>query len=243
MPREYKRQPICPRCKMANKQPGQSYCLPCGRQYKRENWIKLKTEPPKIARIRKPTCPRCHIRLKHKNWAYCRPCMLAWRSARAHAPSLAEREMTALQLTPEVAGYAAGIIDGEGCVTLMKHKGKTPTTLIAVGNTDRRLLEWLCGHFGGFIRLVHSQTDKCRAAWAWHLSTIQARCLLRAIQQYLVIKKRHAELVLAFHEALQTRPFRERLLEPFPEPFASMVAELQALNRKGPRHGVILPSP
>ena len=230
-------QPICPRCKKAPKKLGQTYCTPCGREYKRANYERLKTEPRKIIRACKPICPQCKVNLKHPGWPYCRPCMLAWRSARRTKPSNAEREAVQLELTPEVAGYVAGILDGEGCVTLSSRtrEGKTPEALITVGNTDRRLILWLHERFGGFFRRLSPANERCKPHWHWNLSAINARRLLRAVRQHLIIKQRHADIVLAFHDALLARPFRRRLgVEPFPEPFASLYSELRALNRKGP---------
>lgn len=226
----------CPMCRLREKRPGQSYCLPCGRAYKRRNYQELKSRPRKIKRERKPVCPRCSIRDKASNLAYCRPCMNDWRMHRLGRVTFAEREARPLILSPEVAAYAAGILDGEGCLTLSprRRERKTPETIIAVGNTDRRLILWLHEHFGGSFRPMRPATVRCKPTWHWQLWSIEARRLLRAVRPYLVIKQRHADVLLAFYDALQARPVRERLVEPFAEPFCSLWDEIKRLNRKGP---------
>lgn len=48
--------------------------------------------------------------------------------------------------------YLAGIVDGEGTVTLMKHhKNETPTPSVSIANNSLRLLEWIKTKVGGVI--------------------------------------------------------------------------------------------
>lgn len=144
-----------------------------------------------------------------------------------------------MTLTPEVAGYTAGILDGEGTVTLNLRKAPRSTdALVVVGNTDERMLLWLQSHLGGVVSLAHRADAHCRTTWTWRLYSINARRLLRAILPLLVVKRRHAELVLAFHDAAErqregNRSGRSRITVDT-EPFASIFADLRALNRKGP---------
>lgn len=47
-------------------------------------------------------------------------------------------------LNVEEAAYLAGIVDGEGTITLAsKNKGQNRRLAITVSNTDRELLEWI----------------------------------------------------------------------------------------------------
>lgn len=146
-----------------------------------------------------------------------------------------DREDSLLILAPEAAGYVAGILDGEGSITLVCRRGKSPLTTVVAGNTDRAMIDWLHTHLGGRVRFAPSANPRCRPMWCWALYAIEARRVLRAVLPYLVTKRRHAEIVLAFDEARQLRHRESPILPPEPEPFASLLAELRALNRRGPR--------
>ena len=51
-----------------------------------------------------------------------------------------------------VKAYLAGIVDGEGTVTLMKHhKNETPSPAVTVSNNSLKLLKWIQARVGGGI--------------------------------------------------------------------------------------------
>jgi len=94
--------------------------------------------------------------------------------------------------------YAAGIIDGEGCITgsyLYKvSRGVYQTSYqVSVANKSRELLYWLKRHFGGKVYTQGSRILK------WELFRLsEIRSFLQAILPYLIIKKKQAELMVAF---------------------------------------------
>jgi len=50
---------------------------------------------------------------------------------------------TVRRLSPEMAAYVAGIVDGEGTITLSaEHRGDQRCISVSVSNTDRRHLEF-----------------------------------------------------------------------------------------------------
>ena len=227
---------VCPKCTIRKKHGKASYCAPCGREYRKERReARRRGEPPKIIRARKPICPRCNTRPKSPNQPYCLECKSRWLAKRKGRIARIDREANPMILASEVSGYIAGIIDGEGCITMDRRENKSPMTLIAVGNTNERLIHWLHDRLGGSIRRMHPSTDRCKAVWHWQLYAIEARRLLRAILPHLMIKRRHAEIVLAFHAARIMRHRHNPVVPPEPEPFASLLSELKALNRRGPR--------
>ena len=142
-------------------------------------------------------------------------------------------------LAPEVAGYAAGILDGEGTVTLNLRKAPHSTdALVTVSNTDERMLRWLQQHIGGSVSPPHrGANERCRPTWCWRLYSINARRLLRAVLPFLVVKREQAEVVLAFHEAAerQRATYVRSRITVDSEPFASIFAQVRTLNRRGPR--------
>lgn len=51
-----------------------------------------------------------------------------------------------------VKAYLAGIVDGEGTVTLMKHhKNETPIPFVGIANNNFELLKWIKTEVGGNI--------------------------------------------------------------------------------------------
>src|SRR5512143_1215393 len=113
----------------------------------------------------------------------------------------------------EDLAYAAGIIDGEGSLSMGKTHGYVSMEL-CVAVTDRGLLEWFVARFGGSSTSWHKANSTNRRVYYWSIR--QARALhpfLTAIRPYLVIKGPQADVMLAFCDlVLRTR--RPRLNEP-----------------------------
>jgi hypothetical protein len=101
-------------------------------------------------------------------------------------------------MTNEQLAYAAGIIDGEGCIRANKQKGKvSPVLRIHVTNTDERLVELLKGWFGGYIwKETKQYMPNAKIRFVWEVSAKRAEVVLRSIIPYLVLKKERAELAL-----------------------------------------------
>ena len=109
---------------------------------------------------------------------------------------------------------------------------------VNVTNSDKAVLDWLCEIAGGSV-VVHSpQDNRHRATWRALIPSLYARRLLAAILPWMRIKRRHAEILLAFYAAVPE--YKERhpgaICPPLDEPLASLYAELRALNRRGPPH-------
>lgn len=100
--------------------------------------------------------------------------------------------------------YFAGIIDGEGCITLAKntktsaHSGNTYYVVVTVSNTN----EWLCQQlkfaFGGCFSTNLEDHIKWKPQHHWSISCNKAKLFLEAILPYLKLKKPQAELALIF---------------------------------------------
>jgi len=101
--------------------------------------------------------------------------------------------------------YLAGIVDGEGCISLRRHtqKNRRPTwdIRIYVVSTDKVLIDWLKENFGG---LTYFRNSKKNPHWKtkheWIISKKQLTPVLHAILPYLVIKKEHCELAIKFRD-------------------------------------------
>jgi hypothetical protein len=101
--------------------------------------------------------------------------------------------------------YIAGIIDGEGCITLKVNRvGASPEQRmgfyeleVQVSNTNQWLIEWLFFNFGGKIR-EEKKKDGCKQAWRWIIMARKAADFLKLIYPYLRLKHPQAELGLRF---------------------------------------------
>ena len=126
----------------------------------------------------------------------------------------------------EQLAYAAGLIDGEGCITIKKqrssHGGKylgrnyTPAyrPTLTVEMCDRGGLDALLAWFGGSIIIHKARLSRHRVRYAWYLSCDRAVDLLRRVSPFLLVKRRQAEVAIelqASHRQWETQK-RNRLI-------------------------------
>ena len=111
--------------------------------------------------------------------------------------------------------YTAGIIDGEGCISISpcdysrrgQHLRKNYCMRIFVTTTDAVICPWLQQTFGGAIYAYEDKRYGKKAALGtvrrWSLSMKASAGFLNAILPYLKLKKERAELALQFCELLR----------------------------------------
>lgn len=99
----------------------------------------------------------------------------------------------------EVLAYAAGIIDGEGHIGIVKaviKQGVYFNLRTEVANTSSVLCEFLQTTFGGNIVVGHRPNRKIY--YRWMLASRQADEFLRSIHQYCLIKRNQVDLAIRF---------------------------------------------
>lgn len=112
-----------------------------------------------------------------------------------------------------VLAYAAGIIDGEGCISIFKHRKRRDTKhgyifalTVRVSNTNEYIINWLKMQFGGGICKMADRTSKgYKNCWQWSLSGKKASDFLKLVEPYLLIKHPQAEIAIAFQVKKSTR--------------------------------------
>ena len=104
-----------------------------------------------------------------------------------------------------VIAYIAGIIDGEGCVTITRRKIRRLKTnnwyyepQVVTSNTNKELLYFCVKHYGGWIAKLRKCKRKHSVAYQWKVTGDKMRCLLNSINPYLIVKRKQANLVLLF---------------------------------------------
>ena len=150
---------------------------------------------------------------------------------------------------PGVLWYAAGIIDGEGCISINKFSPSKPslspryTPLVFVGNTQRLLVEWLLRHFGGTIQ-TRPGNARHRDCFIWVLPGPRARAFIAALRPYLMLKGSQADVLLEYYASLVSFKGgcnkRQRRVQP--EELArreGLYRQIRALNKTGPRDHIV----
>jgi hypothetical protein len=113
--------------------------------------------------------------------------------------------------------YAAGLVDGEGSVTLTRQAAnENRAPILSVTSTTPELLEFLRRLFGGTLSVHHRQTKKHSASWSWKVQHNRALRALRAIYPYMREreKRRRVKLLMTEYASVTSRngKYNQRLL-------------------------------
>lgn len=126
--------------------------------------------------------------------------------------------------------YAAGIIDGEGCLIISRSNRDSYFNYygrIHVKNTDTRLMKWLVDNFGGNIHVHKPKSVKHSVAYSWYFAgnAKSKELFLLAIMPYLIVKKEQAKVLVDFHRLSDQKcpDIREQLYQ-----------RMRELNKRGP---------
>lgn len=126
--------------------------------------------------------------------------------------------------------WAAGIIDGEGCIRLARMKRKnrpndTWTIQVYVANTDIRMLIKLRDLFGGTIANRKVVSPKHKQQWRWQVFSKKAVAVLTTIKPWLIAKRDQSDVVLS--SQLYRRKGKVRANIPALESIAQQTSDLK----------------
>lgn len=100
--------------------------------------------------------------------------------------------------------YLAGIIDGEGTVSLeIQNANKTCrktdyyAVRLLVTNTNKRLIDWCHENFGGTIR-ARTKHPKRKQCYNWSIHSFGAIAILEECEPFMINKRRHAQILIEF---------------------------------------------
>jgi hypothetical protein len=89
-----------------------------------------------------------------------------------------------------VLGYVAGLIDGEGCITLDNNCWR-----VQIAMTDQPVIEWL-GNFGGTVRERKVKGNRKRC-WRWLvMRQSEVLDLLSAVLPFMRVKRNQAQAAI-----------------------------------------------
>jgi hypothetical protein len=85
------------------------------------------------------------------------------------------------QLTTESAAYIAGLVDGEGTITLSRlHANENRRLVVSIANTEIQLLEFVRDNVkGGKITKKRTESDRHTPSFCYSVTSRQALELLR----------------------------------------------------------------
>ena len=126
--------------------------------------------------------------------------------------------------------YAAGFIDGEGCINVSSNKTNIFIRVLVV-NTNRHVLELLQERWGGDIRQNKQHNKTWKVSYTWRVQHKSCLNLLNDIYPFLIVKKQQVEAAFVFFNACPGKGHR------WTEE-SSMIAKLAIeklirLNKKG----------
>ena len=104
--------------------------------------------------------------------------------------------------------YFAGIIDGEGTITLTrKHNNQMPSPLLSVSNNNLELLEYIQGITNcGKIRAKKKAKPHHNQSWQWQTNSVNNILrVLEEIKAFLRVKKPQANLILRHYKEVTPR--------------------------------------
>jgi len=168
------------------------------------------------------------------------------RNARAIAHSIRNYNPTDLvkgNVSELQKGYFIGLLEGEGCIGVHKHKSPAAKVeqlapYIEIRNTDRDLLEKVVEIAGGEISLGHKSTPKHKTRFAWRIrGTKTIHDILSEVRDNLGSsrKRKAADLTIEF-----CRRRLDRVYDPSKAQVVNderdweIYRELKKLNKRGP---------
>lgn len=101
--------------------------------------------------------------------------------------------------------YAAGIVDGEGCIQILHsiHPAASGTVQswkiqIEINMCSKKVLDKMAGFFGGAVVRYRDRPNMHYVQWRWQVYSTVAYNALKKMRPYLVEKLSQADLAIQF---------------------------------------------
>lgn len=102
-------------------------------------------------------------------------------------------------MTKTKLAYLAGLLDGEGCFSILRggKTGECYSITIKITNSNLGLLRWVQANCGGHIH-QYPKHHNWKDIFQWSLYASNAVQLVRKVRSFLVAKQRQADILLCF---------------------------------------------
>ena len=108
-------------------------------------------------------------------------------------------------MNKESIAYIAGIIDGDGCITITRRKIRRLKTdnwyyepQVIITNTDKELLRFCAERYGGWIAKLRKPNRNYSTAYQWKVTGDEMKSILDDVNPYLIVRRKQANIVLLF---------------------------------------------
>ena len=114
-------------------------------------------------------------------------------------------------LTDADYAYLAGMIDGEGCIQVIRGTSRHHRTgaehrlNVSLSGTAPTFPRWLQARWQGNVHRKPRKTASGRSVWMWSVGSIQARDFLSSVLPFLTLKREEAQLALEFQATCKWR--------------------------------------
>jgi hypothetical protein len=136
--------------------------------------------------------------------------------------------------TPADAAYAAGFIDGEGCISISVARGSWIAKL-TITQVDPAPLKFMMARWGGAIQVKKPQTPTRAVAFEWRIVARQFYRCMDVVLPFLIVKRRSANNALRLRGLRDCRG-RARAMTPSEQRLRGQIkARSHVLNQRGPR--------
>ena len=103
--------------------------------------------------------------------------------------------------------YAAGLFDGEGSVSLIRHReNRTHSPQVSIASTDYEVVFWFQHRFGGSIVTKQPRKPNHSVSYDWKLTDRRALAFLELIRPYLVIERKIRRIDLLLNDYIACTP-------------------------------------
>ena len=107
-----------------------------------------------------------------------------------------------------ILAYLAGVIDSDGCITIVRHRGRKTQSFgyslrIIVEQTNRLAIDIFSKMFGGSVGIMDNPkhlSKNGKPKFTWYRSSNKAAECIRALLPYLRIKHPQAEIALEYRD-------------------------------------------
>lgn len=137
--------------------------------------------------------------------------------------------MIPTDLSPQ---YIAGILDGEGCISIAKNGESSGWITIHVAMTARIIPDLLYARYGGSLSTSNGNPGVHKDLTTWMIASRKAEVVLKEVLEFLVVKKEQAEVALDFQSTSKPnggRPLHYTVYERR----KLLIGRMRNLNRRG----------
>lgn len=142
--------------------------------------------------------------------------------------------------------YLSGLIDAEGCLRISSRfrtrnckKEKVYNTVLEIGNSKFKIIEWLAKRFGGSLCFLEKKQSNRLAIGYWAIHAKKLFPILTTIKSFLINKKSVCNELIKFqktilpnggdrHSKIFAKDFKRRILQR-----EKIIKKVHKLNHKG----------